>query len=254
MSELKNKILNSIFYPRSSQLAKTVNDHTIMIENNICIGISFYIKNPNNHNLLFFHGNAELAQEYKEIGSIFNSYDINLIVADYRGYGLSTGEPTINNLKTDSLKIFEYVFTYLKDNNFTRNIKVMGRSLGSASAIHIASNVKYKISGCIIESGFATEYPLFNLLGYDYKSIGFLLSDGFENLRKIKKYKKPLLVIHAENDHIVPYAEGEKLFKSSISKEKDLFKVINAHHNNIIMRMNNKYFELILNFIANSKQ
>ena len=254
MKNLKNEILNSIFYPRTSQVVRTNNDHILKIENNIGIGISFYIKNPNNHNLLFFHGNAELAQEYKEIGSTFNTYGVNLIVADYRGYGLSSGIPTINNLKTDSLKIFEYVFTYLKDNNFRENINVMGRSLGSASALHIASSVKHEIFGCIIESGFATEYPLFNLLGYDYKSIGFLLSDGFENLRKIKKYKKPLLVIHAENDHIVPYAEGEKLFKSSISKEKDLFKVINAHHNNIIMRMNNKYFELILNFIANSKQ
>ena len=126
----------------------------------------------------------------------------------------------------------------------------MGRSLGSASALHIASSVKHEIFGCIIESGFATEYPLFNLLGYDYKSIGFLLSDGFENLRKIKKYKEPLLVIHAENDRIVPYAEGEKLFKSSISKKKNLFKVVNADHNNIIMTMHNKYFMLISKFIA----
>ena len=250
MTLLKNQILNSIFYPRKISIAKTKNDHTIKVEDNVNIGISFYLNNKDNYNLLFFHGNAELAQEYREIGTIFNKYGINLIVADYRGYGLSTGIPTINNLKTDSLKIFEYIYSYLKGNNYTKNITLMGRSLGSASAINILSNIKYDISGCIIESGFATEHSLFNLLGYNYKDINFILSDGFENLRKIKECKKPLLVIHAEDDHIVPYCEGEKLFKSSKSKKKELFKVEGANHNNIIMTMQNKYFSLISNFLS----
>ena len=126
----------------------------------------------------------------------------------------------------------------------------MGRSLGSASVINILSHIKHDISGCIIESGFATEYPLFNLLGYNYKSINFLLSDGFNNLSKIKKYEKPLLIIHAEDDHIIPYSEGEKLFKSSISKKKKLFKVEGANHNNIIITMQKKYFSLISNFLS----
>ena len=250
MSTLKKDIINSIFFPRKSYKPKKNNDHILNVENNIVVGISFYINDLGNYNLLFFHGNAELAQEYKDIGAIFNTYGINLIVADYRGYGLSTGTPTVNNLKTDSLKIFKYVYGYLKDNNYTKNITLMGRSLGSASVINILSHIKHNISGCIIESGFATEYPLFNLLGYNYKSINFLLSDGFNNLSKIKKYEKPLLIIHAEDDHIIPYSEGEKLFKSSISKKKKLFKVEGANHNNIIITMQKKYFSLISNFLS----
>jgi len=250
MSELKNKILNSIFYPRKTDIKITENDHIINVEENISIGLSFYLNDTANFNLLFFHGNAELAQEYREIGTIFNQYGINLIVSDYRGYGLSTGKPTINNLKTDSHKIFKYVYSYLKDNNYTKQICLMGRSLGCASVIDILSNLEYDIFGCIIESGFATEYSLFNLLGYDHKNINFNLSDGFENLKKIKKCKKPLLVIHAENDHIIPYSEGEKLFKSSISKKKELFKVERANHNNIIMTMQKEYFSLISNFLS----
>ena len=52
-----------------------------------------FLKDTSFPTILFFHGNAELSNEYDEIASYYNKYEINFIVADYRGYGLSSGSP-----------------------------------------------------------------------------------------------------------------------------------------------------------------
>ena len=74
----------------------------------------------------------------------------------------------------------------------------MGRSLGSASACEIISNHESKISGVIIESGFATELPLMNILNLIPSDINYSPTDGFENLKKLIKYKM-LQVYHLMN-------------------------------------------------------
>ena len=98
MNITKEQLINSIFYPRQSNIAKDNKDHLVEVEKNINIGIRVFLSSKNNPTILFFHGNAELAQEYDEIGEIYNQYNMNFIVSDYRGYGLSNGEPTKDNL------------------------------------------------------------------------------------------------------------------------------------------------------------
>ena len=51
----------------------------------------------------------------------------------------------------------------LIENNYNDKLIIMGRSLGSASACEIISQHENEIDGCIIESGFATEYPLLTI-------------------------------------------------------------------------------------------
>ena len=124
----------------------------------------------------------------------------------------------------------------------------MGRSLGSASAAHI-SYKRDSFDGCIIESGFATEYPLLRLMGINAEHINFDLSDGFENLKKFKSYTKPLLVIHADLDNIVPLSQAEMIMIESNSPVKDIYTVKGADHNNILYMASDFYFKKIKSFI-----
>ena len=125
----------------------------------------------------------------------------------------------------------------------------MGRSLGSASACEIINNYGAFIDGCIIESGFATEYPLLSLMGINPKDINFSLEDGFMNLEKIKNYKKKLLIIHADLDDIVPISQAELMLLESPSIDKELYRVSGANHNNILMIAREEYFKKIQGFI-----
>ena len=129
----------------------------------------------------------------------------------------------------------------------------MGRSLGSASACHIISNQIDNLDGCILESGFATEHCLLALMGLNDQSIDYKSKDGFENLKKIQKYKKPLYIIHADLDDIVPFSQAEVFLLECPSKSKDLFKVSGANHNNIISIARDDYFLNIKKFIDSIK-
>ena len=44
------------------------------------ISIVFFLQNKNFPTILFFHGNAELAQEYDDIATYYNRFDLNFIV------------------------------------------------------------------------------------------------------------------------------------------------------------------------------
>tara|TARA_Y100001935_G_scaffold126350_1_gene104797 strand:+ start:546 stop:1301 length:756 start_codon:yes stop_codon:yes gene_type:complete len=244
-----NHILNSIFFPRPTFKPKDENDHLVEVEKDTFVSVRFFLKNNTFPTILFFHGNAELSNEYDEIALQYNKNELNFIVADYRGYGYSSGSPTKDNLHSDSKIIFSYVRSYLIENNYLNKKIIMGRSLGSASASEIISNHKFDIDGCIIESGFATEVPLMNILGVTPKDIGYKAEYGFENLKKISIYDGPLFIIHADQDDIIPLDEAKLIYNNSNSNQKELWVIDNANHNNILMYTQSQYFIRIKAFI-----
>ena len=242
-------ILGNIFYPRKSFLEPDEKDVLISVQDDIQVGVRLFLVDKEWPTILYFHGNAELAQEYDSIASMYNNFQLNIIVADYRGYGLSGGTPNKNNLHEDAIKIFDYLSDYLKHEKYHLPLVVMGRSLGSASVSEIISKREESIGKCIIESGFATEYPLLRLMNINPKEINYSLEDGFGNLSKLKKFKKPLYIIHADMDDIIPFSEAELIIKESESNQKDLLRVSGANHNNIIATINKLYFQKIKDFI-----
>ena len=78
---------------------------------------------------------------------------------------------------------------------------------------------------------------------------GFKKEDGFQNDTKIKKYSGPLLIIHAEQDHIIPFSQGKELLELCPSKNKKLIAIPNANHNNILGVSFQRYFEEVERFI-----
>ena len=68
-------LLNSIFFPRPSFRQKDPNDHLVEVDNDISVGVRFFLKDKNYPTILFFHGNAELSQEYDDIANIYNHHN-----------------------------------------------------------------------------------------------------------------------------------------------------------------------------------
>ncbi|MBC8255847.1 MAG: alpha/beta hydrolase [Candidatus Marinimicrobia bacterium] len=248
-------LLNSfLFHPRSASQQKEVNDHLVEVDEGIKVGVRFHLKNTSAPSVLFFHGNGEISPEYDDIATVYNQKGFNFIIADFRGYGFSNGTPTAENTMKDSHIILDSVQKYLKEKNYSGSIILMGRSLGSVSVLELAKRYPNDFAGLIIESGFAEEKPLFDLIGMTAGQAGFKKEDGFQNDEKIKKYKGPLLVIHAEQDHIIPFSQGEELLSLCPSENKKLLPISNANHNNILGVNPQMYFEEISRFINGLKK
>ena len=244
-----NIINTFLFHPRKSHQEMDEKDIQINVNDSVKVGTRFHLISNSAPTLLFFHGNGEIGPEYDDIAQVYNQKNINFIIADFRGYGFSSGVPDVENTQSDAHIILDFVLKYLKEKNYSGSLILMGRSLGSVSVLELTKRYPHDFSGLIIESGFADEGPLFNLIGTTAQLAGFKKEDGFQNGGKIKNYAGPLLIIHAEQDHIVPFAQGELLYNSCPSKDKKFLPIPNANHNNILGISPQKYFEEIERFI-----
>jgi len=165
-------------------------------------------------------------------------------VADYRGYGASTGSPSFSSMVEDAHPIFDAFLGVLSDGGFTGRVFVMGRSLGSVSAIELASTYPDQISGLIIESGLASTVRLMTRLGFSRESLG-IQDPGFPNLTKIRTITMPTLIIHGERDSLIPFEEGRDLYDNAGAQSKRILVIPDGDHNTLLMEGMAEYFKAI---------
>ena len=241
----KPEVLQALFHPRAETAGigspGTGLDLRIPVDESIWVGARFHIKNKTCPNILFFHGNGEIVSDYDELGPLYNQLGINFLPVDYRAYGRSNGEPSVSSMMKDCHTIFTFVHEWLQKNGHFGPLIVMGRSLGSASALELAWAHKTEIDALIIESGFAWATPLLRRLGINAEAMGFDEETGFRNIDKIKTVEKPTLIIHAEYDQIIPFSDGQSLFDASPASPKNLIRIPNANHNDILFRGLSEY-------------
>jgi uncharacterized protein len=246
-------ILQFIFHPRpeeaSAPIAENAKQITISIDENIIIGARFYHAGFDLPTILFFHGNGEIVADYDDIGLMYVDQGINFFPVDYRGYGRSTGTPTIENQLSDCHAILNFAQEYLHTNNYTGSLLVMGRSMGSASACELAQTNPHLTDGLIIESGFAYALPLLQRLGLPKSFIETIKDDPYQNVVKIENFTKPTLIIHAEHDQIIPFADGQALFDACPSPKKQFVKIPMADHNTIFYYGMEAYMKAIKEII-----
>jgi len=243
------EVLMRLFHPRPEYGSIDENpsaiDVLIPVEKDTVVGGRFHVIKKSAPNILFFHGNGEIVADYDELGPLYTRMGMNFFPIDYRGYGLSTGNPTVVAMMSDCHTIFEFTKGWLRDNGYSGTFIVMGRSLGSAPALELASHYRDRVDGLIVESGFAHTGPLLALLGVNTSPVDFSEEKGFRNLDKIQTWDKPILIIHAEFDHIIPFSDGEALYSACPSPDKTLLKIPGANHNDIFMRGLDAYMEAV---------
>jgi hypothetical protein len=246
-------ILMFLFHPRpewrSSKPADSSEDMLIQVEGDVVVGARFHLAGGEASNILFFHGNGEIVADYDAIALSYLGMGINFLPVDYRGYGRSSGKPTITAMMRDSHVIFDYVHNWLKGRGYTGPLILMGRSLGSASALELSVHYQDQVEGLIIESGFGCTRRLLGILGVDMEALGIKEEEGFRNIDKISSFDKPTLIIHAENDHIISFTEGQALYDACPARDKRLLMISGANHNDIFLRGMREYMAAVKEFV-----
>ncbi|MHB8085888.1 MAG: alpha/beta hydrolase [Dehalococcoidia bacterium] len=245
-----------LFYPRLDDSgaidSETVLNLKLPVSDDIKISCVFFFRNKTDPNLLFFHGNGELAGEYLDIGQVFNHIGLNLFVADYRGYGRSGGKPSVSSMIKDSHGVLSGFNKVLRDRGFLGSHFIIGRSLGSASAIELASCYPDEFKGLILESGFCDVTDLLARMGLrlHQSGQGNFVSPGLESVSKISL---PVLVLHGQYDSIVPLEEGEKIYRNVGSRDKRMVVIPGADHNTIFAEGMELYVKELSNFVNRLK-
>jgi fermentation-respiration switch protein FrsA (DUF1100 family) len=245
-------ILSVVFHPRR-EFGRPVDGSFVSLEipvaDGVTLGGRFYEAGEAKPTVLFFHGNGEIVADYGDIAPMYASLGINFLPVDYRGYGRSTGSPTISSMLADARTVFEYARECLAEGGHTGPLVIMGRSLGSAPALEIASAFPDELDGLIIESGFADTAALIRRLGARVPE-GVNADDAVGQTTKIARYRGPLLIIHGAVDFIIPAADARALLAASGSERKRLLIVEGAGHNDLLFRGTEDYMRAVAELVA----
>jgi len=239
-----------VFFPRPdwTPVPPGASDHYVPVNPDVSVSCRFFPVNRDTKNILYFHGNGEVACDYDWIAPFYNEIGINLFVADFRGYGISGGQPTFANTIADAHRIFHYFNDMLARSGYTGPVYVMGRSLGSQSAIELAASYGDSIKGLILESGFLQNQRLIQSLGLplEIENLARFEADCIEQVGSIKL---PVLIIHGELDDLIPHIESETIYDHIGSRDKKLVTIHGAGHNDIMVVGMDRYFKSIKDFI-----
>jgi len=246
-------IVRMIFHPRKaySECPENAFDLSVPVDDDdfVEVGTRLYVAGEERPTLLYFHGNGEVVYDYDNIAPIYNNLGMNLFVADYRGYGASGGFPSFAGVCNDARTILKAVKKELAQRGFVDDLWVMGRSLGSLSALELASTCPDQIKGLIIESGFANVVRVMKNLDH-FPQEKELPQFDQECLEMVQKITVPTLIIHGDEDWIVPHREGVFIYENLGTENKKMVTIVNAGHNDIMMMSMRDYFGSIMEFIV----
>ena len=249
-----NEIASEIFFPRPDMPygpeAKGAWDHMFEVENGVLSRLRIFPGDKNAPNILFFHGNGETGRDYDFTADLFRSLPATFMVGEYRGYGPATGTPSVNTFLQDAHLTLDEARAILNREDRNGPIVVMGRSLGSAPAIELASGRADHVSALVIESGFALTVPLLELISIPTTQLGITEDQGPCNLKKMGSVALPTLIIHAQQDEIIPVSDADLLHDACADPQKTLLRVPGAGHNDIQPRAGKAYFDAIGNLLV----
>ncbi len=243
--------LQMLFYPRPDSARTPANAFDLLIDtaDDARIAARFYFRDKQWPWILYFHGNGEVAADYDDLAPLYFAQKINLVVADYRGYGASTGTPDFTSMVRDAHQVYEAVKNELSRRGYSPDLYIMGRSLGSISAIELAFHHQERLKGLIIESGFASINRLIYHLGIMQPNPDL---DRIEQecLEMIAQIKIPALIIHGESDNLVLPEEGKLVYDTLGSRDKEMVIIPRAGHNDVIVRDIPRYFSAIKRLVS----
>ena len=175
--------------------------------------------------ILYFHGNAGNLSLWAPILSNIVGRGFDLLAFDYRGYGLSTGRPSERGLYLD----VDAAVAYFAGRALTVRPRVYwGRSLGVAMAAYGATLAAP--DGLILESGFPSARSL--LRGSPLFLLSMFSSYRFPTAAFLQRRAAhgPVLIVHGDDDRIVPIAQGRALFEP-LAQPKQFVAIRGGDHN-----------------------
>lgn len=155
--------------------------------------------------VLYFQGNAEGLPARAERFTWLTTDGTGLLALCYRGYGGSTGKPTEDGLIRDAVAAYDFARARYP----ARRIVLFGESLGTAVAVALAAG--HEIGALILDAPFTSAAEV-GAAAYPFAPVRWFMKDKFHSDERIGRVSAPLLVMHGEQDGIVPIRFGEALF------------------------------------------
>ncbi|MEV0295408.1 alpha/beta hydrolase [Nocardia sp. NPDC050710] len=188
--------------------------------------------------ILFAHGNAGTIGDRVPIFALLTELGFDVLAFDYRGYGRSTGRPTEHGTYLDARAARQ---TLLEQPGVDpERVLYLGKSLGGGVMLELCT--EHPPAGLMLMSTFTglrdaarSVYPFLP---------GPLIPDAYPNLRRIRTLTAPVLIMHGDQDELLPLRHAQRLYAAAPEpKHLEVFR--GAGHNDLIAVAGSAWMKLV---------
>ncbi len=167
--------------------------------------------------IVFFHGNASDLSAAVAKMRPFVEAGFGLLATGYRGYSGNPGSPSEEGLSADARSVIDWAHHqgYERD-----RLVYFGESLGTAVAVKMAA--ERPPSALILEAPPSSIADV-AAAHYWYLPVRPLIRDPWDSHRRIAQVNCPVLILHGENDPVVPVRFGRKLFEAAAEPKEAIW-------------------------------
>ena len=195
--------------------------------------------------VVYFHGNGGNLSLWSDVlvGLWQQGYDV--VAVDYRGYGESTGKPSEQGLYRDVDAVVGFMHDRVR--HPAAPLIYWGRSLGTTMAAY-AATVR-EPNGIVLEAGFPSMRAVVRSSPILW-ALSWFSSYEFPTARWMSAVRAPVLVLHGDEDSVIPYGLGQQLY-AQIPGPKQFLTIAGGDHNDLEPRDAKAYWNAVATFVAN---
>ncbi len=231
--------INSLmFHPVKGRYNATTRGYFDIGTNGVKVAAIVYGPEHGKKAIIRCHGNAEDALSTLDMLELLAEAGYTVASVDYPGYGLSDGSPDEEGCYRNVHRLYDWLIE--KRGFKPEEIIVDGFSIGTGPATELAAT--RPCGGLILEAPFLSAPRVVT-------RVRILPIDPFPNLKRIGDVKCRVLMIHGTSDRVIPYSQGQALFKLA-NEPKRFVTVEDGDHNTLVDDMGlENYYELIKGFV-----
>ncbi|WP_374431494.1 alpha/beta hydrolase [Tabrizicola sp.] len=159
--------------------------------------------------VLFLHGNGGEVADRADRLAFYQAKGFGVAFLSWRGYGGSTGSPSEAGLVADAKAAYDY----LRDQGVPSDrIAVVGESLGTGPAVQLAA--ANPVGALVLEAPYSAAVDIARA-AYPWLPVGLLMKDQFRSRDHIAAVRAPILILHGDDDRVIPPGFGRRLFEAA---------------------------------------
>ncbi len=204
------------------------------------------------HTFLFFKGNSGnmLSPSSFQMIEWFHELGFHVVAIDYQGFGKSSGESSLENVLDDAIE----AFMHYSSADIPGELFVYGYSLGGWAAANVGS--REDCVPIILEGAFVNpeRIALARMLGIQAPRRWFANISISPELQQVNTHEAisrtqcPVLILHGENDHMIPPDFARELYGKVPHDQKALHIFPHSGHGNILNQKRTEMSEALLEF------
>ncbi|MGZ3861708.1 MAG: alpha/beta hydrolase [Bacteroidia bacterium] len=186
--------------------------------------------------ILYCHGNKWHMDFYwqreKLLAHVGGKHRYGVLMMDYRGYGLSEGDPSEDGMYAD----VDAAMQWLRDHGLSSSrLIIYGFSLGSAPACELTGNPRSLTpSKIILEAPFASAATMVQDGSQLAMPSSYLTNLKIDNSQEIKKVNQPLFWMHGTGDKFLNITtHGQVVYDNHHGIYKEAHKITGADHGEV---------------------